>query len=150
MDFEDKNVIQLAENFAFHFHKRHLNCVTVVRDVRLPPQCKWDIRSSGMLRGVYWWLVTDVSGQPIGLVFKGQTNAWPLKMGPILCPETSVNTHLRCVTLQKTFPRCNLREYGSPLGLDVVHFCSYLTEVWNLSPLRDCVLFCLYLNVYIP
>ena len=25
-----------------------------------------------MLRSVYWWLVTDVSGKPIGSIFTGQ------------------------------------------------------------------------------
>jgi hypothetical protein len=29
-------------------------------------------RSSGMLRGLDWELFTDVSGQPIGPIFKGQ------------------------------------------------------------------------------
>ena len=58
MGFEDKNVIQLAENFVFRFYKRHLNCVKVVRDVRLPSQCKWDLRSSAMLRGVYIYIYT--------------------------------------------------------------------------------------------
>jgi hypothetical protein len=71
-------------------------------------------------------------------------------MGPIGCPEKSLNTNLRCVTLQKTFPRCNLPENGSPLGHDAVHFCSYLTEVWNLRPFRDCDLSCLYLKVNFP
>jgi hypothetical protein len=35
------------------------------------------------------------SGQPIGLIFKGQAvrTAWPLKMGPIGCPETSVTNY---------------------------------------------------------
>jgi len=28
--------------------------------------------------------------------------AWPLKMGPIGCTETSVTTNLRCVTSQKS------------------------------------------------
>jgi hypothetical protein len=32
----------------------------------------WDIRLSGMLCGVDWWLVTDVSGQPICPIVKGQ------------------------------------------------------------------------------
>ena len=71
-------------------------------------------------------------------------------MGTIGCPKTSVNTNLRYVTLQKTFPRCKLRENGSRLGHDAVHFCSYLTEVWNLRPVRECDLSCLYLKIYFP
>jgi hypothetical protein len=53
-----------------------------------------------MLHSVDRKLATDVSGQPIGPIFKGQA-AWLLKMGPIGCPETSINTNLRCVTSQK-------------------------------------------------
>jgi hypothetical protein len=32
-----------------------------------------DIRSSGMFRSVDWWLFGNVSGQPIGPVFRVQT-----------------------------------------------------------------------------
>jgi hypothetical protein len=31
----------------------------------------WDLRSSGLLRGVVWWLFTDVSEQRIGPIFTG-------------------------------------------------------------------------------
>jgi hypothetical protein len=31
-----------------------------------------DIRSSGMLRSVYWQLVTDISGQPVVPIFRGE------------------------------------------------------------------------------
>jgi len=47
----------------------------------------WDLRSSGILCSVEWQSVTDVSGQPIGPIFKGQ---W--RWGPIGYPETSVKT----------------------------------------------------------
>ena len=33
-------------------------------------QCKRDLGSSGMLRSVYLYFVTDVSGQPIASIFK--------------------------------------------------------------------------------
>jgi len=33
-----------------------------VRDFCLPTACQRDIRSSAMLRCVWWWLVADVSG----------------------------------------------------------------------------------------
>jgi hypothetical protein len=53
-----------------------------------------------MLHREDWYLVTEVSGQRIGPVFKGQAVglylswiAWPLKMGPIGCPETSVTNY---------------------------------------------------------
>ena len=35
-----------------------------------------DLRSSVMLRSVDRQLVTDVSGQPIGSIFKGQASTW--------------------------------------------------------------------------
>ena len=43
-----------------------------MHDFRLPPLCKWDTSSSGMLPSLYWKLVTDVSGQPIGPILNGQ------------------------------------------------------------------------------
>ena len=43
-----------------------------MRDFRLPPWCRWDLRSSGILRSVEWQFCTDVSRQPIGPIFKGQ------------------------------------------------------------------------------
>ena len=49
-----------------------------------------------MLRSVDWRLVTEVSAQTIGPIFKGQAvqedSSWislPLKSLPIGCPETS-------------------------------------------------------------
>ena len=35
---------------------------------------KLDLRSSGMLRSVYWYLVTDVAGRPIDHIFKRQSS----------------------------------------------------------------------------
>ena len=49
--------------------------------VMWPPQCKWGLRSSGVLRSVCWYLFADVR--------------------PLDCPETSVNTNIRWVTSQK-------------------------------------------------
>jgi hypothetical protein len=42
-----------------------------VHDVWLPSRCKWDLRSSEMLRSGGWSLVTDGSEQPIGAVWRG-------------------------------------------------------------------------------
>ena len=36
----------------------------------------WDLKSSAMLHSVYCKLATDVSGQPIGPIFKGQPGRW--------------------------------------------------------------------------
>jgi hypothetical protein len=44
-----------------------------------------------MSRSFDWFLVTQVSGQAIGPIFKDQD--LPLKMGPIGFPETSVNNY---------------------------------------------------------
>jgi hypothetical protein len=46
---------------------------------------------------------TDVSGQPIGSIVKGQAvqDRWPLKMGPIGSPETSDLNHLTSRNNQK-------------------------------------------------
>ena len=42
------------------------------------------------------WLRTDISGLPIGAIFKGQGRiAWPLIMGQIGLPETSLWNHLK-------------------------------------------------------
>ena len=43
-----------------------------LRGFRLPPRWKWDLPSCGILWSVDWQLHTDVSGQPIGPIFKGQ------------------------------------------------------------------------------
>jgi hypothetical protein len=56
-----------------------------LRDIRLSPPSNWSLRSSGMLRSVDWCIVTDVSEQPFGPVFK---------IGPIGCPETSLANYL--------------------------------------------------------
>jgi hypothetical protein len=92
---------------------------------RLPPPCKLDLLA-GMLRSVEWPLVTEVSGQLIGPIFKVQAtteecrqhlgeqsygevcthSSWtasPLKMGPIGCPRSGqLTTNLRCVISQKS------------------------------------------------
>jgi len=43
-----------------------------MRDFKLPPRCKWDLRYSAISRSVEWQFVTDVSGQTFGPIFKGQ------------------------------------------------------------------------------
>ena len=48
-----------------------------------------DLRSSAMLRSGDRQFRTDVSGKPIGPIFKGYWTTGPLKMGQIGCPEMS-------------------------------------------------------------
>jgi hypothetical protein len=84
-----------------------------LHDFKLPPQCKWDLRFWGMLRSVYWLLVTDVSG--------------PLKMGPLSCPEPLAIINPACLTSQKSEDR-GVRCYivrGSCVGLLI--FCCEMT-----------------------
>jgi len=49
-------------------------------DFRLPPKGRWELRSSGLLRSELWWPLTDVSGQYMSPIFKGQESnkAWIL------------------------------------------------------------------------
>jgi hypothetical protein len=46
-----------------------------MRDFRLSPRCRWDLLCSGILRSLRWRFHTDVSGQPIGPVFKAEDKA---------------------------------------------------------------------------
>lgn len=43
-----------------------------MRNLGLPPQCIWDLRSPDMLHSTDWYLVIDISEQLIGDIFKGQ------------------------------------------------------------------------------
>jgi len=58
-------------------------------DFRLQPPCRSDLRSSRILLSVQWKLLTDVSGQPIGSVCKGQEIKIPkpLQMGTTVFPK---------------------------------------------------------------
>jgi hypothetical protein len=54
----------------------------------LSPRFSLGLRSSGILLGVSWWLVTDVSGKPVGPICKGQEAQKD-------CPHTSVTSYQR-------------------------------------------------------
>jgi len=62
-----------------HNHKRRSNVAWTLRDFRLP---RWWNATHRRL------VVSDVSGQPIGPTFRGS-----LKVGPKVCPETSVTNY---------------------------------------------------------
>ena len=67
-------------------------------DVRLPPQCQWDLPYFGIELSAEWYFRIDVSVQLIRPVFRGQAvqklgTAGHSKMGPIGCPETSVQNY---------------------------------------------------------
>jgi hypothetical protein len=44
----------------------------LMRDFKLLPRYIWDLCFSGIWRNEAWKLLTDVSGQTIGPIFKGQ------------------------------------------------------------------------------
>jgi hypothetical protein len=50
----------------------------------------WALCSSGMLHSINWYLLTDVLGQPISPIFKGQAI------------HRQLTTNLHCVTSQKS------------------------------------------------
>ena len=52
------------------------------------------MRSLEISHTLEWYFLTDVAGtvQPTGPILKC-LGAWPLKMGPIGCPETSVRRY---------------------------------------------------------
>ena len=63
-----ENAIRRYEFSLLHTKARQ---VKTIRHRRLPPRLDRILPSSGMLRGVRWF-ETDVSGLPMGLIFKGQ------------------------------------------------------------------------------
>ena len=76
---------------------------------RLPPRCKSG-RSSRTLRSVDWYLDADVSGQPIGPIFKGRTS-WPLN------PLTPNDLYISRTT-PLTAKRCILYIYSTNVGTE--------------------------------
>jgi hypothetical protein len=71
-----------------------------------------------MLRSVGSYLVTDVLGQPIGPIFKGQEvkedeTAWTLKVGLIGCPEVLVTNYQSMVHNITEGRRSYLHQNGS-------------------------------------
>jgi hypothetical protein len=77
--------------------KYRIRCdVSVVRDFRHPLQCKWDVRASGTLRAMSNNSVptfrdnTSISSSKVKKIF---LNVLTLQLGPIDCPETSVQNY---------------------------------------------------------
>jgi hypothetical protein len=59
----------IGVNFYFFEECKYSEWFRLLRDLRLPPRFKSLLPSSGLLRGVRWF-DTDVSGLPVGPVFK--------------------------------------------------------------------------------
>jgi len=88
-----------------------------MRDFRLPLRCQSNLRSFGTLRSVVRFLA-EVSAAPIESHRSVLRSAWPLKMGPMSCPETSViNYHstLRKIPKQCIFEEAQHYQYQSQL-----------------------------------
>lgn len=67
-----------------------------------------------LLRSEYWQFLTDVLGQPVGPIDKGQ-ESWPLKMRPIGLPEMSIrNCHY---SLRNSPVQCSSRESVNVIAL---------------------------------
>ena len=63
---------------------------SILHDSRLPPQGKWNLRSSGVLRSVDWYLLMFRDNIPDRASrVKQSLTAWPFKLGQIGSPETS-------------------------------------------------------------
>jgi len=57
------NPLCVTNNSTFKYKpSQHHSCWSY----RLHPQCRWSLRSSGLLRSECWFLFVDVSGQHIG------------------------------------------------------------------------------------
>jgi hypothetical protein len=95
----------------------YIETVMNVPDFRLLPRRKWYLRSSGMLYSAEWHF-TDVSGQHIGPIFKGQSlpDLWRW-YGRVVPKRRWEYTILRCVKspeerrtnyLEYVYSRCSL------------------------------------------
>jgi hypothetical protein len=66
-----KNGAKNSNNTAFRLGDTSIWPYALTSDFRFPTRCKLGLGSSWMLRGVDWWLVTEVQGQPIGPHLQG-------------------------------------------------------------------------------
>jgi hypothetical protein len=64
-----------------------------MRDFRLPPLCKWKLRSYEMLRSANWYLDTDVSVKPNGPIFKVQAVCLAVENGNYRLSQKSVTKY---------------------------------------------------------
>jgi hypothetical protein len=84
-----------------------------------------------MLRSVEWWFDTDISGLPIGVIFKclvfqEDCSPWNAKHLKV-CPETSVINYQSVLRKIKEERRCHLHRRGSPKSLKFTGF--FKTEI---------------------
>ena len=87
--------------------EKHLTC-----DLRLSSRLKWTLLSSGLLRGLGWFN-TDVSGRPIGPIFKDKA----VQDDRLDSPETSVWNDLTM---------CNNQEN------EIIQYVTYLHQLLDI------------------
>ena len=75
---------------------------------------RWEPCSSAVLRSVDWQLVTDVSGQSIGLIFKDQPGL--LELWRVCYPETSVTNYKSTLRNTPEERSCRLHRDRSPMS----------------------------------
>ena len=83
---------------------------------RLSERCSGQLLSTRMWCRVNEWFVREVWRQRGNLIFKVQEASltpWPLKMGPIGCPETSVTDYQSTLHNIPEGRRCHLQWGGS-------------------------------------
>jgi hypothetical protein len=65
-----------AWQWSYHSSECRIKVIALIcssqSGCKAPPRCSCGLRSSGILRGVGWYLTTDVSGQHMSPVAKGQ------------------------------------------------------------------------------
>jgi len=97
----------------------------------------WNFHSSGILSRIERSFLTDVSAHYIGPIFKGweiQEERWPLRMGPIRCPETSVgNYHSRLRNIPEE-RRSHLHRSETPKTFIVCFFLEVSVDSRSLTP----------------
>ena len=119
--------------------------------------CRAGVCSSNALylRSSLFWNVTqhrlvftDVSGQPIGPIFKGQAirTAWLLNMGPTGCPETSVTNYQSTLSNIPEERRSHLHSHAS-LKSRMLYI---LWEVPRLDPGQDIAILRFFVDILSP
>ena len=108
--------VSLPWNWASKIRRRTRNRLCMI--LWVPTRYQWGLCSFGILRSVVWQQFTDVSWQPIGPIFKGQTIqeiclvCWTFEGGAIDSSETwvtnstqkceNLNIRVYCNSTQKT------------------------------------------------
>jgi hypothetical protein len=101
-----------------------------VFDFRLAQRCKRDLRSSGMLREVDWYLSTDVSRQLIGPTFKGQA------VRECYLPTFRDNLSVPFSKLKQSKKNVIYRRFGTTYLLHAQGSSSSRKTSWTAVPLR--------------